>query len=55
MKSNYTRAEAQVVFLPADDVIRTSGESETPAFMMLEDGVIGYKDGLQLPTLPTND
>ena len=50
MKLNYTRAEAQVVFLPAEDVIRTSGEPETPIIptsTQLEAGNYGRKDGLR--------
>ena len=50
MKLNYTRAEAQVVSLPAEDVIRTSGDPEAPVILSskrLNDGVYGHQDGLR--------
>lgn len=47
MKSNYMRAEAQVVFLPLEDVIRTSGDPITPVSYKFGKGDHGRSDGLQ--------
>ena len=46
MKSNYVRAEAQVIFLPNEDVIRTSAEL-TPTSYKYGRGDNGRSDGLQ--------
>lgn len=50
MKSNYMRAEAQVIFLPSEDVIRTSGDPiipTTPTSFCFGRGDNGRSDGLQ--------
>ena len=49
MKLNYTRAEAQVVFLPVEDILCTLGSGEPEqSLLRLENGNIGMKDGLEV-------
>ena len=47
MKSKYTSADAQVIYLPMEDVIRTSGNPATPTSIKFGRGDNGRSDGLQ--------